>query len=157
MFLIPNHRLGFKLLQLGKYLLEDDPILRVCFVACLKPKCYFLHFLVAYDGKLYIFAGYNDVVGLHFNDLHEFNPLTSIWRRIKTSGIPNPIPRRRQCCLVVGHRMYMFGGTSPVTASLFLNNPEDVQDIPGNRLILYDQSDLYVLDFGTEFIFPSLF
>ncbi|CAF1026965.1 unnamed protein product [Adineta ricciae] len=109
------------------------------------------HSAFAYDGKLYIFAGYNDVVGLHFNDLHEFNPLTSIWRRIKTAGIPNPIPRRRQCCLVVGHRMYMFGGTSPVTASLFLNNPEDVRDIPGNRLILYDQSDLYVLDFA-----PSL-
>ncbi|UJR20321.1 hypothetical protein I4U23_023452 [Adineta vaga] len=106
------------------------------------------HSAFGYDGKLYIFAGYNDVVGLHYNDLHEFNPITSVWRRVKTYGIPTPIPRRRQCCLAIDHRMYMFGGTSPVTASAFSNNLTDIQNMPGNRTVLYDQSDLYVFDFA---------
>jgi N-acetylneuraminic acid mutarotase len=86
---------------------------------------------------------------LHFNDLHEYNPLTSVWRRIKTHGISNPVARRRQCCLVIDHRMYMFGGTSPVSTPTFQNHFNDIQDIDGIRTTrLYDQSDLYVFDFG---------
>jgi hypothetical protein len=89
---------------------------------------------------------------LHFNDLHEYNPLTSVWRRIKTHGISNPVARRRQCCLVIDHRMYMFGGTSPT--STLANHGNEIQDINGFRARLYDQSDLYVFDFG---IYSSFF
>jgi N-acetylneuraminic acid mutarotase len=87
-------------------------------------------------------------MGLHFNDLHEFNPLTSSWRRIRTLGIANPVPRRRQCCLVIDNRMYMFGGTSPISTQTFANHQNDIQDIDGFRARLYDQSDLYVFDFS---------
>ncbi|CAF3558194.1 unnamed protein product [Adineta steineri] len=102
------------------------------------------HSAFTHNGKLYIFGGYNNVIDTHFNDLHEFNPLTSLWRRIKPHGIINPVPRRRQCCLVIDHRMYMFGGTSPVS----LTNLHDMEDTNGIRTGLYDQSDLYVFDFA---------
>ena len=114
---------------------------------------YFLVFLVAYDGKLYIFGGYNNVMGLHFSELHEFNPLTSIWRRVQTRGISNPVPRRRQCCVVINHRMYLFGGTSPLSNSTVSNDPIEFRDLDGGRTILYDQSDLYVFDFGRIIVF----
>ncbi len=87
-------------------------------------------------------------MGSHFNDLHEFNPLTSLWRRIRTRGIANPVPRRRQCCLVINNRMYMFGGTSPTSTSIFQNRLNGIQDNDATRTRLYDQSDLYVFDFG---------
>ncbi|CAF3315141.1 unnamed protein product [Rotaria socialis] len=94
-----------------------------------------------------MFSGYNNVMGLHFNGLYEFNPLTLLWRRIKPHGISNPVPRRRQCCLVIDDRMYMFGGTSPISTSTFANHSHEMQDVDARRTILYDQSDLYVLDF----------
>ncbi|CAF3976479.1 unnamed protein product, partial [Rotaria sordida] len=101
-----------------------------------------------HDGKLYIFGGYNNVIGSHFNDLHEFNPLTLLWRRIKAYGIGSPVPRRRQCCLVIHDRMYMFGGTSPISTSTFTNRSNEIQEIDVLRTTLYDQSDLYVFDFA---------
>jgi N-acetylneuraminic acid mutarotase len=97
---------------------------------------------------LYIFGGYNSVLGSHYNDLYEFNPLTLSWRSVKTRGIGKPVPRRRQCCLVINNRMYMFGGTSPISTSTIPNNLNEIQDIDGIRSRLYDQSDLYVFDFG---------
>jgi N-acetylneuraminic acid mutarotase len=97
---------------------------------------------------LYIFGGYNNVIGLHFNDLHEFNPLTSSWQRIITHGLANPVPRRRQCCIVIDNRMYMFGGTSPVSTPALMNNLNDIPDIDGFRTRLYDQNDLYVFEFS---------
>ncbi|CAF0948628.1 unnamed protein product [Rotaria sordida] len=106
------------------------------------------HSAFVHDGKLYIFGGYNNVIGSHFNDLHEFNPLTLLWRRIKAYGIGSPVPRRRQCCLVIHDRMYMFGGTSPISTSTFTNRSNEIQEIDVLRTTLYDQSDLYVFDFA---------
>ena len=97
---------------------------------------------------MYIFGGYNNVIGYHFNDLYEFNPLTSTWRRIRTHGIANPIPRRRQCCLVIEHRMYMFGGTSPVAGSIFPDHINHVLDTAEGTTNLHDQNDLYIFDFA---------
>jgi N-acetylneuraminic acid mutarotase len=129
---------------------EDDHILPVCLISRKQNFISTFSFssIVNYGGKLYIFAGYNNVMGFHFNDIHEFNPLTSIWRRVGTHGIGNPVPRRRQCCLVINDRMYMFGGTSPVATSTFPNHLSQIQDTDGSRTQLYDQSDLYVFDFG---------
>lgn len=110
---------------------------------------------VVYQNKLYIFGGYNNVMGDHFNDLHEFDPERLIWRQIHPCGLSNPIPRRRQCCLVIDHQMFMFGGTSPVQTSNHYSN--EIQEIDGLRTRLYDQSDLYVLDFGSFFFFDFIF
>ncbi|CAF4532403.1 unnamed protein product [Rotaria sp. Silwood2] len=106
------------------------------------------HSAFVHDGKLYIFGGYNNVVGKHFNDLYEFNPLTLLWHCIKVHGIENPVPRRRQCCLIIDNRMYMFGGTSPISASTNINYTDEIQNTDPVGTILYDQSDLYVLDFA---------
>jgi hypothetical protein len=76
--------------------------------------------------------------------------LTSLWRCVKTRGIDNPVPRRRQCCLVIDNQMYMFGGTSPIQTSSSRNHSNEITDIDGSRGRLYDQNDLYVLDFGND-------
>ncbi len=46
--------------------------------------------------------------------------------------------------------MYMFGGTSPVSTSTSSNNLNGIPDVDGVRARLYDQSDLYVFDFGIK-------
>ncbi|KAL1139782.1 hypothetical protein AAG570_006759 [Ranatra chinensis] len=68
------------------------------------------HSAFVYDGDLYIFGGYNGVFCQHFNDLHKFCPRTQTWSEVFTLGIP-PKKRRRQVCIVIGDRMYLFGGT----------------------------------------------
>lgn len=65
---------------------------------------------VLHDDYLYIFGGYNSIMDTHFNDLHRFCPKRQLWESIKTMG-ESPSKRRRQSCLVVGDRMYLFGGT----------------------------------------------
>ncbi len=102
--------------------MEDDHIPLVCFLILKNNINEIFYFLVTYDEKLYIFGGYNSVLGSHYNDLYEFNPLTLSWRSVKTRGIGKPVPRRRQCCLVINNRMYMFGGTSPISTSTIPNN-----------------------------------
>ena len=56
-----------------------------------------------------------------------------------------PCARRRQCCCVVGSKVYLFGGTSP--------NPHPHTRLPLAHRIerasdLIDHADLHVLDFG---------
>lgn len=59
---------------------------------------------------MYIFGGYNAKMELHYSDMHEFDPSTLIWRFIKPLG-EGPCNRRRQACVVVGNRVFLFGGT----------------------------------------------
>lgn len=59
---------------------------------------------------MYIFGGYLGTENRHLNELHEFDPTTSCWRRLKPFGV-GPSPRRRQCVVVVGERVFLFGGT----------------------------------------------
>lgn len=62
---------------------------------------------------MYIFGGYSSVGDVHFNDLREFNPQNNEWRLMNPScGIEHcPSPRRRQCTVVVGDKVFLFGGT----------------------------------------------
>lgn len=105
------------------------------------------HSAFIYDGYLYIFGGYNANIERHFNDLHRFNPEKNEWTRITTAG-EGPCPRRRQCCVLIGSKLYLFGGTSPVmsdtyTRELYIHSLTDPS--------LEDHCDLYILDFA-----PSL-
>jgi N-acetylneuraminic acid mutarotase len=59
---------------------------------------------------IYIFGGYNGLLDLHFNDLHCFDPAKNEWTFVKTQGT-SPKARRRQSCIVIGTKMYLFGGT----------------------------------------------
>lgn len=68
------------------------------------------HSAFVYNDLLYIFGGYNGILDQHFNDLYCFDPTALRWSLIKTRGV-TPRPRRRQVCLVIGSRLYLFGGT----------------------------------------------
>ncbi|GLV40018.1 uncharacterized protein CBL_10914 [Carabus blaptoides fortunei] len=95
---------------------------------------------------MYIFGGYNGNMDRHFNDLYRYDPIKQVWNLINTIG-KRPCERRRQSCIVVGDRMYLFGGTSPSdnprrrrnSSNSDSDNYEDTSD-------LMDHNDLYVLD-----------
>jgi hypothetical protein len=82
------------------------------------------------------------------------------WQLLKPLGKP-PSRRRRQTCVVVGDKVFLFGGTSPLP----LPNPHGMQDYDiddnhqGQDAKLMDHSDLHVLDFGMfhSFIMFHLF
>lgn len=59
---------------------------------------------------MYIFGGYNPLKEQHYNDLYEFDPQTNNWKQLHPLG-EGPCRRRRQACVVVGDRVYLFGGT----------------------------------------------
>uniref|UniRef100_A0A1B6DWJ7 Kelch domain-containing protein 3 n=2 Tax=Clastoptera arizonana TaxID=38151 RepID=A0A1B6DWJ7_9HEMI len=106
------------------------------------------HSAFVHDGKLYIFGGYNSLREEHFNDLHRFCPKTLTWQHIKAQGEP-PTKRRRQSCVVLGDRMFLFGGTSPGLSE----DDEDSSDSSEYGVLrLMDHDDLHILDFR-----PSLF
>lgn len=68
------------------------------------------HSAFVYNGRLMIFGGYNSILDQHFNDLYSFDVTTDLWTRLNPGG-KGPQPRRRQVCLVIDKRMYLFGGT----------------------------------------------
>ncbi|XP_018564795.1 kelch domain-containing protein 3-like isoform X2 [Anoplophora glabripennis] len=99
------------------------------------------HSAFVYNDKMYIFGGYNSVKDQHYNDMYEFNPDTNAWKRLNCRG-KGPSERRRQACIPVGDRIFLFGGTSPQQQSkVGSNHGEEMDDI------LMDHSDMYVLDF----------
>lgn len=106
------------------------------------------HSAFIFKGRMYVFGGYNGVMSHHFADLHSFDPISYTWSVVRARG-KGPCPRRRQCCCIVGQKIYLFGGTSP--------NPNEPQ--PYMRLRpdetsetqLVDHNDLHILDFS-----PSL-
>lgn len=70
----------------------------------------FFCFIVIVNGMLYIFGGFNGLTDEHFNDLHCFNPNTCEWKQVIPHGKP-PVRRRRQSCIPIGNKVYIFGGT----------------------------------------------
>uniref|UniRef100_A0A914WUT0 Uncharacterized protein n=1 Tax=Plectus sambesii TaxID=2011161 RepID=A0A914WUT0_9BILA len=68
------------------------------------------HSAWCYRDKLYIFGGFSGVLNCYFDDIYEFDPVTSRWTKIKPVG-SGPTARRRQCTVLVDHRVFLFGGT----------------------------------------------
>lgn len=68
------------------------------------------HSSFVYNGLLYIFGGFNGNLDRHFNDLVSFDVARNHWSNVTTHGT-SPKARRRQVCLVVGSRLYLFGGS----------------------------------------------
>jgi len=118
-----------------------------------KPEGRRSHSAFVYQGRIYIFGGFNSKIPMHFNDIWEFDPAQRSWQEIQPLG-EGPCPRRRQSCIIVGHRMFLFGGTSPkvnADGSICEPEPENVVDFDGVELFnsdepLRDHSDLHVLD-----------
>lgn len=98
----------------------------------------------AYKDKLYIFGGFSGINNEHFNTLYEFNPATNTWSQMKPIG-EGPTPRRRQCSIVVGGRVFLFGGTCPSDMKS-INNIQSMNSNPMDRNLV-DLSDLYVLEY----------
>jgi N-acetylneuraminic acid mutarotase len=92
------------------------------------------HSVWVHNGKMYLFGGFISTKNRHFNDVHVFDPKTNQWRRIEPHGSV-PSPRRRQCTVVVGDRVFLFGGTAPQKSQKVSND-------------LMDLGDLHVLDYA---------
>ena len=69
------------------------------------------HSSFVYESKLYIFGGYNGIEDLHYNDVHCYDPSSNKWSKLDIPGSPRPCPRRRQSCVLVKDKLYLFGGT----------------------------------------------
>jgi len=80
---------------------------------------FFIFILVIYNKKIYIFGGYNGILDQHFNDLYCFDPSQNQWNLVVARG-ETPRARRRQICLVIGKKLYLFGGTRYVENKLFI-------------------------------------
>ncbi|XP_069675101.1 kelch domain-containing protein 3 isoform X2 [Periplaneta americana] len=110
------------------------------------------HSAFVYNGHLFIFGGYNGLYDEHYNDLYRFSAANNEWHLLKPQGKP-PSKRRRQSCLVVGDKVFLFGGTSPCYSPnpiAFLGNIEE-NAVDGLEAKLMDHNDLHILDFA-----PSL-
>ncbi|XP_049939658.1 kelch domain-containing protein 3 isoform X1 [Schistocerca serialis cubense] len=107
------------------------------------------HSAFVYKNSLYVFGGYNGLCDEHFNDLYQFSPVTNTWTLMQTLGKP-PSRRRRQSCLVVGDRVFLFGGTSPYQGQMSYQVIEDLYN-EGIDSKLMDHNDMHILDFA-----PSL-
>jgi len=88
--------------------------------------------LWAFAGRVYMFGGFESKNNRHFSDLYRFNPQDNTWTQLKPAGQTSPSARRRQCSLMVGNRLFLFGGTRPHETK---------------RTALVDLGDLHVLDY----------
>lgn len=68
------------------------------------------HSVWTYQSRMYIFGGFFGTDNKHNNDLFEFNPEGNEWRKLSVRG-EGPCPRRRQCTVLIGDRVFLFGGT----------------------------------------------
>lgn len=59
---------------------------------------------------IYVFGGYNALEEEHFNDMYCFCPNTNVWCSVRAFG-RSPCQRRRQACVIVRNKLYLFGGT----------------------------------------------
>ena len=75
------------------------------------------------------------------------------WKLMTPQG-KCPSKRRRQSCLVVGDKVFLFGGTSPYSGQLPHYVPEIGEDnhVEGLDAKLMDHNDLHILDFGKFFV-----
>ncbi|XP_064484621.1 kelch domain-containing protein 3-like isoform X2 [Ornithodoros turicata] len=101
------------------------------------------HSAFVYKGELYIFGGYNGLRLCHFGDMYKYDAETSVWTKVNTLR-DGPCARRRQCCCIVGDKLYLFGGTSPLP----VQPAQRLQDFEPPDQTLMDHSDLHVLDFA---------
>ncbi|XP_033106357.1 kelch domain-containing protein 3-like isoform X2 [Anneissia japonica] len=96
------------------------------------------HSAFVYCDNMYIFGGYNRVIDEHFNTLHKLDTKTMDWSKVQLQGSLEPCKRRRQCCVTMGSRVVMFGGTSPKPKMQADGTDDDN---------LQDMNDLFILDF----------
>ncbi|XP_044183332.1 kelch domain-containing protein 3-like isoform X1 [Acropora muricata] len=92
------------------------------------------HSAVACGKCIYVFGGYNGLERKHHGEVYSLSTDTNVWTKLNVSG-HGPCPRRRHCCCLIGSKLFIFGGTSPVPGA-------PIED----EYNLQDHSDLYILD-----------
>lgn len=103
----------------------------------------------AHNHRLYIFGGYNGLKKAHYNDLYYYDTIRNKWSgELNTLG-NRPCKRRRQTCIAMGGRVYLFGGTSPGSDFKYVESDDEESDTIERGLV--DLNDLFILDLN-----PSL-
>ncbi|XP_047994369.1 kelch domain-containing protein 3-like [Leguminivora glycinivorella] len=97
-----------------------------------------------HDDHMYIFGGYNGNTKMHFNDLFRYSIKNNYWELVHVNG-QVPCKRRRQACLILKDKMYLFGGTSPQPAKNVPLRPVSEDD---SLELLLDNNDLHILDYS---------
>jgi len=90
------------------------------------------HACFVYDNKMFIFGGFNAREMKHYNDMWCFEPTTNKWTQLDGYGY-RPSARRRHTAVCIGSRVYISGGTSPVSDDLggefeMASKEENLQD-----------------------------
>ena len=68
------------------------------------------HSAVVYEGRMYIFGGFDTELAASLNTLHTFDLTTLQWMlNVACQGLP-PGPRNGHSATVVGHKMVVIGG-----------------------------------------------
>uniref|UniRef100_A0A1L8DWZ0 Putative host cell transcription factor hcfc1 n=1 Tax=Nyssomyia neivai TaxID=330878 RepID=A0A1L8DWZ0_9DIPT len=93
------------------------------------------HSAFVHKNLIYVIGGYNGIHDQHFNDMYSFDPEWNVWRLLQSRG-EGPCPRRRHVCLLIGTKLYLFGGTS---------SPSKQSEQSEQNLC--DFNDTHVLDF----------
>ncbi|KAG8193291.1 hypothetical protein JTE90_003778 [Oedothorax gibbosus] len=100
------------------------------------------HSAAVYNGEIYVIGGCcpDYYAGVrHLNDVYKFNAESNFWTELNIKG-DGPNPRRRHCSVVIGDRLFLFGGSSPKTLNLL------VIDTPLTDTRLIEESDLFIMD-----------
>ncbi|GLH02669.1 hypothetical protein R5R35_001086 [Gryllus longicercus] len=95
-----------------------------------------------HNGYFYVFGGYNARSGEHFNDIHRFHLEKNEWKIVKPLG-ELPKARHRHSSLLVGEKVFVFGGTSCFPFSSVSTGL--------TAMVLFHRNDVHVLDLS-----PSL-
>ena len=60
-----------------------------------------------------MFGGFNGGLGKHYDELWCYDPELNRWEQANPIALDKPpCARRRQCTVVVDHRVFLFGGTT---------------------------------------------
>ncbi|KAH6926485.1 hypothetical protein HPB50_018826 [Hyalomma asiaticum] len=105
------------------------------------------HAAFVHNGEMYVFGGYNGLLGTFFGDMYKYSPECSQWSQVKPLR-KGPCSRRGHRCCLVGSRLFLFGGSSPASSG---GNVLDRSRESSETVSLVDHADLHVLDFA-----PSL-
>ncbi|XP_077523483.1 kelch domain-containing protein 3-like [Amblyomma americanum] len=67
------------------------------------------HTAFVYNGEMYLFGGYNGLLGSFFADMYKYDTEACQWSEVEPIG-KGPCPRTGHCCSLVGDRLFIFGG-----------------------------------------------
>jgi N-acetylneuraminic acid mutarotase len=83
-----------------------------------------------YNGKLYVFGGYNSTANDILSITYEYNPVTDTW----TKKTDMPTARWGEIAVEYNGKIYVFGGQTYTQTSVSTGSPQNVNKYSGNPL-----------------------